>query len=280
MERLPTWVFLFILSIIIIAAGIDQVPEEARDGRAKYCLATSIISLLFSFFFIAANLVDRLGAVVVGNVVENAISMIVVALWTIAIAFIQNPKNDVATSINALGQETIIYANLYFFSWLNFFGALYLFGNVLRDNLIYNPKFSQWILLFASSIVLTATSTSLHDDICDNAGEVPCGRLKYALAVGICGILFAIISIFATMFGFMGRYLEIGTSFLCSAFYFFGVVVLTSSSGPATTLGNMYFSVWAGTFLSFMLLLSILFPNTDANQQQQTRTQHEVDEQI
>ncbi len=70
MERLPTWVYLFGLSTVIIAAGVDQFPNN-RGARENYFIATAIISLLFSFFFIVANLVDRLGNVVIGNKVEN-----------------------------------------------------------------------------------------------------------------------------------------------------------------------------------------------------------------
>ncbi len=71
MERLPTWVSLLGLSIVIIAAIIDQFPANERGGRENYSLATACISLIFSMFFIAANLIDRLGNMVVGNVIEN-----------------------------------------------------------------------------------------------------------------------------------------------------------------------------------------------------------------
>lgn len=70
MERLPTWVTLFGLSIVIMAAAIDQFSGE-RNGRENYIIATAVLSLIFSFFFIAANLVDSLGNMVVGNLVEN-----------------------------------------------------------------------------------------------------------------------------------------------------------------------------------------------------------------
>jgi len=283
MERLPTWVSLFGLSIVIIAALLDQFPAAERGGRENYSLATSIISLIVSFFFITANLVDRIGNIVIGNVIENSVSAFVVALWVIAIAFIQNPKFEAATDISEDGQEVIVYANLYFFSWLNFVAAVYLFGNVIRDNLAYNPKFSQWVLLFAASVVLTATSVALHDDICEKAAEVVCSRLRYAVAVGSLGIIFSLISILATMFGYMGKVLEGISSVLCSIFYFFGVVVLTTADGPASTLGNMYFSVWAGTFCSFALLVGVIFPNRGQNQQEpvtnHSQNQH-MDDQI
>lgn len=262
MERLPTWVSLLALSVVIIAAVADQYPANERNSRHNFALATACISLIFSFFFVMANVFDQsIGSVVVGNVFENTGAAIVVALWVVAIAFIQSPNNGFATDINNIGQEVIIYANLYFFSWLNFIAAVYLFGNVIKDNLAYNPKFSQWVLLFASSVVLTATSIALHSDICAAAAETTCERVKYAIGVGIVGIVLSLVSILATMFGYMGRMLEIGSSVLSAVLYFFGVVFLTSADGPASTMGNMYFSVWGGCFVSFALLIGVLFPN-------------------
>ena len=191
-----------------------------------------------------------------------AVSGIVVALWILAITFIQNPKNGAATSINNQGQEYIVYANLYFFSWLNFLAAVYLFGNVIRDNFRYNPKFSQWVLLLCASIVLTATSVAIHEDVCNNAAAVVCERLRYATAVGSLGIIFSGICILSTMFGCINRMVEIGSSALCCIFYFFGVVFLTTANGPASTLGNMYFSTWGGCFCSTVLFIGAAFPNS------------------
>lgn len=151
------------------------------------------------------------------------VSGLVLVLWIFAISFIQDPKYGAATDVNDAGQEIIIYANLFLFSWLNFVVAIYLFGNLLRDSFSFNEKFSQWVLLLVASVVLTATSVSLRGDICEKAGENACGRIKYALAVGALGIVFSLISILTTMFGFTRKALDIGTSALVSIFYFFGV---------------------------------------------------------
>lgn len=96
----------------------------------------------------------------------------------------------------------------------------------MRDNFAYNPKFTQWVLLFSASMVLTATSVAVHDGVCEKAEQVICGRLKYALAVGSLGIIFSFISIVSTMMGCMNRVLEIGSSVLCCVFFFFGVGML------------------------------------------------------
>merc|ERR1712165_35850 len=130
-------------------------------------------------------------------------------------------------------------------------------------------------------IVLLSTAVALHDDICLVASKIVCGRLKYAVAVGSLGIIFASVAILATMCGYMGKLLEGGSSVMCSIFYFFGVVVLTTADGPANSLGNMYFSVWGGAFCSFALLIGVIFPNRGRNEQEPVDTpQHQMDVQI
>jgi len=58
--------------------------------------------------------------------------------------------------------------------------------------------------------------------------------------------------------------------------------VLTTADGPATSLGNMYFSVWGGTFCSFALLIGVMFPNRGQNEQEPVveNGQHQMDDQI
>merc|ERR1712038_974808 len=124
------------------------------------------------------------------------------------------------------------------------------------------------------------TAVAVHDSVCAKVAD--CSQLRYAVAVGALGITFSLISIIATMFGFMGKYLEIGSSVLSAIFFFFGVVVLTRADGPATTMGNMYFSVWAGCFISFALVVGIMFPNRGGSAGDDTidHTHNQADDQI
>lgn len=273
MEKSRTWVTLTALSAVIIAAIVDQFPLSERDGRTNYALATACLSFIFGLFFTMANVIEKIGARVLGNVIENGVAGVTVSLWVIAIAFIQSPKHGIATEVED-GQEQIKYANLYFFSWITFITTIYLFGNVFTDNLAYNEKFSQYVMLLATSVILTATSVATKEGICANDDEaaITCGRVSYAIAVGSIGIVLSSISIGASAFGFFNAFLDIGVSVLAAVLYFFGVVFLTSASGPAKTLGNMYFSVWGGCAVSFALLVSIFLPNN----KQSTDTETEM----
>lgn len=258
-DRLYSWVALAALSVVILSALIDQLPASTRNGKENYVIATASISLIFGTLFVVANVVDSLRNLIVGNIIENALASITMALWVIAIAFVQNPQNNIATAVID-GNEMIIYANLFFFSWLTFLASVYTVGVTFRDNFQFGPKFSQWVLLFTASIVLLATSISIRSDICANDDGSTCDRTKYAVAVGAIGLVISMIAVIASAFDKMGRMLEIGTTSLATILYFLGVVFLTSASGPASAMGNMYFSVWGGCFVSFYLLIGTLFP--------------------
>jgi hypothetical protein len=258
MDRLYAWVGLTFLSVVNIGAIVDQFDE--RNGKQNYALATACVSFIFGAFLTASNIVDSLRVKVVGNTVENSIAAAMLAMWVVAIAFIQSPENGFATAISGEGKEMILYANLYFFSWMTFLLTVYLVGSSFRDNFQFGPKFSQWTLLFTASIVLLSTSVALREDICDNADETTCERTKYAVGVGGVGIGISSLAVIASIFGIMGRILEIGMVVLSFVLYFFGVVFLTSSSGPASSMGNMYFAVWGGCFVSFMLMIDSVVP--------------------
>jgi len=92
-----------------------------------------------------------------------------------------------------------------------------------------------------------------------------CERTKYAVGVGAVGLTISVIAVIASVLDMMGRMVEIGTTLLATVLYFFGVVFLTSAGGPASTMGNMYFSVWGGCFVSFALLLGTLFPSANGD---------------
>jgi len=131
---------------------------------------------------------------IVGNVIENGIAAITMALWVIAIAFVQNPQNGIATAV-VQNNEMILYANLYFFSWLTFIASVYTVGVTFRDNFQFGPKFSQWVLLFTASIVLLCTSISIRGEICANDNgdnDKACSRTKYAIGVGALGIVISL----------------------------------------------------------------------------------------
>jgi len=71
LNRLYSWVALTALSVVILAALVDQLPASTRNAKENYVIATASISLIFGFFFTVGNIVDSLRNVIIGNVVEN-----------------------------------------------------------------------------------------------------------------------------------------------------------------------------------------------------------------
>jgi hypothetical protein len=203
----------------------------------------------------------------------SVIAIICLSVWVIAIAFIQNPKNGMATVIVGTfseneeesrlvgASESINSANLYFFSWLTFLTTVYISGVTFQDNFRFGPKFSQWVLLLTASVILMSTSISIREDICSNT-DLTCERTQYAVAVGAIGTVISFLSVVASVMDVMGRVTEIAATVLSTILYFFGVIFLTSASGPASALGNMYFSVWGGCVVSFVLLVGVIFPKS------------------
>ena len=203
---------------------------------------------------------------------------IIMVLWVIAIAFIQNPANSIATSI-VNGTEQINYANLYFFSWLTFLAAIYTVGVTFRDNFHFGPQFGKWMLLFTASVVLMSTAISSRGAICEAfQGQLQCDRVKYAVAVGAVGLCISAIAVLMSVCDKMSKAVELLATGLSTILYFFGVIFLTSASGPAKVMGNMYFSLWGGCFVSFVLLIGSLFPGSSDVEMENNNASHQEDQ--
>merc|ERR1719471_474449 len=98
-------------------------------------------------------------------------------------------------------------------------------------------------------------SATLKDSICQtDAGKI-CHRTRFAIAIGaICSIL-SFVAVVLVCWSIMGAVSYLLISFVCSGLYIFGVVILTSASGPATDLGTMYLSSWVGVIVSSLLFI-------------------------
>ena len=70
MERFQSWVALTVLSLVVVGAIFDEVPN-GRNGKTDFALATAFTSLILGGIFTVANLVDSLRNRLVGNVIEN-----------------------------------------------------------------------------------------------------------------------------------------------------------------------------------------------------------------
>lgn len=255
-SRLNTWIVHASLALVMVVSVADyEVPSE-RESSDKYILAVSCISLIFGAIYIVGHFVSGMRSALLGGFLELLITTIILIFWFVAVIILQNPKNEKATLITDTGIEVIEYANLYFFGWIIFFNAVYLVASVFRDARSFDPKILTWTLLLFASIVLLGTSANLKEEICDNNPGKMCERTNFAIAIGAIVMILAVLGIFLLIcMGGEKPMIDLVLSGISSVLYFFGVCILTSASGPARTLGTLYFSIWSGAWFSYMLCI-------------------------
>jgi len=255
-HRFSSWFVQFLLSLTVLCACIDNIPPSQRGPKEKFTLATASISLALSFIITIAHLIGKWRYYLVGTLLELFAAVIPLCLWVVGTVFIQNPKNDFASEILLeTGKEEIKYANLFFFSWILLYHSTHLVARIFNDYTTYDPQLSGWLILCTASLTLLGMSVTLKPSICEaDAGRI-CNRTKFGIAIGVISSVLTFIAALLVASSRMGAVAYLFISFTTSAFHIFGVVILTSASGPATDLGTMYFSSWVGAIVSSLLFI-------------------------
>lgn len=259
MERFSAWSLHTLISLTVLCAIADSYPPSQRDEKEKFALATACISLTLSFLVTIAHVFRGLRKHLVGTIVEMLFAVMPLSLWVVSAILIQNPANGLASTIEKeTGFEDIQFANLYFAGWLILFSNMHLVASIFRDNNNYDAQISGWMLFFTSSIVLLGMSLTLKDGICERDSDVVCSRVTLAIVIAIIGASLSLIAMLLLACGKMVVIASLFFGFVSSGVYIFGVIFLTAASGPASTVGTMYFSVWGGTALSSLLFIGAL----------------------
>lgn len=267
MDRRGGWLAYFALSVIVMSALIDDFPIF-RNGKKDFSLGTAAFTMIISFLYLVGNFVPACTQKLTGNLFELGITIFCCVLWVIAISFIQNPDNEMATSTSDAGEESILNANLYFFSWAAFLCSVYQVASSFEDRQQMDASLTRWFLLMATSVVLVANNTNTITNACDDEDKKTCYRTRYGIGVGALGIIFTSIMIILTFINKARAVFHISISFIMLVLYFFGVALLTSASGPARTLGNTYLSLWAGFWISFQTFFGFFNDRTKGNDQE------------
>jgi len=106
-----------------------------------------------------------------------------------------------------------------------------------------------------SSVVLMGMGSTLKTDICAINNVITCRRHDFGIDIGsIVGIL-SFVAILLVACSKIGAVSYLLISCISSMLFIAGVVFLTATDGPATSLGTIYFSTWAGAALSFLLFV-------------------------
>jgi len=255
MERFGSWFTHMLLSLTVLCSVLDNVPGNERFGKENYAIAAASVSLICSFIVVLGHMLTGLRFYLVGTLLELFCAIIPLSLWIIGTVFIQNPYNSFASNVEGDGNESIEFANLFFFSWIVLFSNTYLVGSIFRDYGSYDPQISGWLLLCMSSVVLMGMAATLKVDLCANNPAELCRRNDFAIAIGAIVGSLSFVAIVLVACSKMGAVSYLLISFISSGLFISGVIVLTAADGPATSLGTMYFSSWAGAAVSSLLFV-------------------------
>lgn len=272
-RRLNTWAFLCLFSTLALTAHETDDQNLKRSENLYITICTSI-SLAFAAIATAAHMGNTgLSSLFVGTIVEGILSLILVGLWAGGLPIIMDPSNGLAQmyvgksgSAVADYQATISNANLYFTSWGAGVCALSVLAMYIRERLGGSGGMgmgytSKWYLLMLASVIVVIESMRFKNQVCAiEAGTEPvtCGRNTYGLATGIVGL---VVSFLISLFSSLGKDSALITTvagFIMAVLYTLCAGLLTFDNGPATYVGNHYFSAWAGFFISFAVFGSVL----------------------
>ncbi|KAL7539600.1 hypothetical protein ACHAXR_009434 [Thalassiosira sp. AJA248-18] len=272
-RRLNMWAFLCLFSTLCLTAH-ETDDQNMNKSQNTWITTCSALSLTFSALASVAHIGNTgLSGLFVGTIVEGVVALILVGLWAGALPVIMDPSNGLAQMyVGKSGSEvadyqaTISNANLYFTSWGAGVCALIVLSMYIRERLgggggMGMGYTSKWYLLMLASVIVVIESMRFKNQVCAiEAGteDVTCGRNVYGLATGCIGL---VVSFLISLFSSLGRDSALITTiagFVMAVLYTICAGLLTFDNGPATYVGNHYFSAWAGFFISFAVFGNVL----------------------
>jgi len=274
-SRLNTWAMLCLFSTLSLTAH-ETDDQNLGKGLNIWITSAAAISLACAALATLAHVgKSGLSTVFVGGILEGLAALVTVGLWSGALPIIMDPSNGLAqmyvgkaseTSDVADYQATISNANLYFTSWASGVCALKVLAMYIRARLggqsgMGDRYTYKWYLLMLASVIVIIESMRFKDQVCSiEAGteKVTCARNIYGLITGCIGLL---LSFLISLFSSLGKDSALITTifgFIMAILYTVCAGLVTFDNGPATYVGNHYFSSWAGFFLSFAIFGNVL----------------------
>lgn len=272
-KRLNSWALLALFSALALTAH-ETDDQNASSTINIWVTTCTSMSIAFSILAVVANISgNSLGSLFVGTIVEGLTSLILVGLWAGCLPIIMDPSNGLGQmyvgksgSSVADYQSTISNANLFFTSWGCAVSALSVLAQYVRERLGgangtgmgYTTK---WYLLMLASVIVIIESMRFKNQVCSIEGgtsETTCARNMYGLITGIVGLLISFLISTFSSFGKDSALITTASSFLMAVLYTVCAGLLTFENGPATYVGNHYFSAWAGFFISFIIFGSVM----------------------
>ena len=239
----------------------DTLVGKDRSPKEKYVIACCSLSLSQSFFIVISLLFFE-NFMNGKPYIEGIVGVELLALWSAAIAIIQNPKNLLATVANiSTKSENIKNANLYFFSWASFLSVVFVCASLAQQVKLFDvrtipQKLLSWYLLLVSSVVVLGTSSNVVKDACAINDELLCNRTRYATSIGVIVAFLSLLQISMSHIGKHSKWMEMSFSVIALVLFSVGVGYITAADGPGSTIGNLFFSTWISFILSVTLAFS------------------------
>lgn len=269
--RLTQWVAFLIFSTITMGAAselsrLNRDTEGARgNANQTWAVTCSIITFILTLLVVMMHLSPISSIYIVGTKIEGVLCVFLFALWVSIVTIVSDSRNGLAVD----DQGTVENANLYYFSWAGFVCSVTLSVSFLKavfeidipgEIRTRSARLNLWSGLLATSIVVSGSSGNIFSSFCrgDQAESAAyCHRTSFGIALGIITAVMALyvvgVKIMTTRAPFM---VEAVFSLLSFLLYIFGVAFITSSFGPGSPLGNLYYFTWLSFFLSFGLVAS------------------------
>lgn len=128
------------------------------------------------------------------------------------------------------------------------------FNAVLHRHVCSSLSQARWYILFFASIVVLAAAVGYRNSVdCGGNKGSTCKSNRYALSLGAWAMMFALGMIFGLCFGTLNVWVEIVMVVIVLGLYTAGVAVVTFDDGSATSIGNLYFSIWIGFLVTVFL---------------------------
>jgi hypothetical protein len=269
--RLPAWVLMMICSIVVLAASSRG---GSKTGAEKWVIALGSLSLILSLFAIVAYLIPNLRISFMGELAEAALSLFLLVCWIAGLPIIMAPTRFLAVAPSNNGLNYVLNANLYFFSWAAFLCIVFISFSLVVETISgaqeavssMTPKLLKWYMLVITSLVVMASAAQFQQSQnCTNVQSITCSSNKFAISLGVIGFVAAslVVAVMSCV-GTLSIYIETGVALFLFIMYTAGVGVITFDYGSGVTIGNLYFSTWAGFIITIFLLVECYQGVTEA----------------
>jgi len=271
--RLNTWAFLCLFSCLALVAH-ETDDQNMRRSENIWILTCSSISLGFSALACLAHVGSTaLSSLFVGTIIEGIVALILVGLWAGALPVIMDPFNGLAQMYVGKNdadsndyQAVVSNANLYFTAWGSGVCALIVLSMYVKERLgggggMGMDYTSKWYLLMLASVIVVIESMRFQKQVCTLEGgteDVTCARNTYGLITGIVGLVISFLVSLCSSLGKDSALVTTVAGFIMAVLYTICAGLVTFENGPATYVGNHYFSAWAGFFVSFAVFGTVL----------------------